>query len=113
MSVFDSFARDSLGPFLTDGVGEPVTITPKGGQPAPAMAIVLRDQLKTRATDKSSRVEYDVQIQVEQGEYPGGQPNVHGDTVELPVRVGDTRTTRKTISAILGQAGSMWLLGLD
>jgi hypothetical protein len=113
MSVFENFAADSLAPFLTDGLGELVTITPKGGQATQVMAIVMRDQLKTRQTDKAARVEYDIQIQVERAEYPGGQPNIHGDAVDLPVRMGDTHTTRRKISALLGQAGGMWILGVD
>lgn len=111
--MFDSFAADSLAPFLTQGVGEPATITPKGGQPKAVSVIVLRGHLQTRATDGGSQPQYELQIQVAMSEYPGTVPTIKGDTVEIAVRKGDTVKSRRTVAAILGSTGAMWTLGLS
>ncbi len=113
MSVFDSFAATSLAPFLSGGLGEPGNVTAKGGQAKPVTIIVHRDQLQPRGADKSQRLEYDLAVQISMAEYPGGKPNVGGDIVEVMVRKGDTTLTRKTVTKIIGQVGSMWFLGLD
>lgn len=113
MSVFDSFAADSLAPFLTGTLGEPGFVVPKGGSPRACSIIVLRDQLQTRATDKNTRLEYTIEVQIAMADYPGGRPNIGGDAVQIAARKGDTTLTTKKVSKIIGQAGAMWRLGLD
>jgi hypothetical protein len=112
MSVFDTLAAQSLAPFLTDGLGEAASITPKGGSATAVTIIVLRDKLQTRATDGGSQPQYELQIQIPMAEYPGGTITPKGDTVDLFVRKGDTVKSRRTIAAILGQVGAMWILGV-
>jgi hypothetical protein len=113
VSVFDSFAATSLAPFLTAGLGEPAVITPHGGDPKPVTIIIHRDKLQTRPTDNSTRLEYDVTIQVAMADYPGGMPNLGGDSVVYPKDKGGTVKAKRVIKALLGQTGGMWILGLS
>lgn len=99
--------------FLRDCQGEPITITPKGGQPTPVTAVVLRSPLSTRPHDNNKRLEYQQEILIRIADYPGGKPNINGDSAAVKVRKEDTTPSTKKISHLISQEGGMYRLGLS
>lgn len=99
--------------FYSGVLEEDVFITPKGGTRTPTKATIFRDQLQTRATDRSQRVDYAVEAQITFDNYPAAKPNLGGDVIECYIRHGDATMTRKTVSSLISQVGNVWHVRLD
>lgn len=112
MSAFTVFSGFG-GSFQGLAQGETVILTVKGGAPTPLTdVIVLREKLQTRQTDQENRLQYILEVHIPIASYPAALPNVQGDRLKVAVRRGDSVLTDLPISAVLGQAGGMWHLGV-
>lgn len=110
LSTFETRFRDFPAERLLAEFGETVTYTPSGGSATSITAIVRREALQSFPEDRSSRVEYGLNVWVSSDDVP--TVVVQGDTVAIEKRRGSGETDTFKVKAILSQTGGMWKLSL-
>lgn len=111
MSRFDSLGSYMGFPPLAYQHAETITYTPKGQAAQEIEAVVIREQLGTRGTDRGARLEYEVSIIVSRSAL--SRPNVNGDTAAVIKRLGDSDPITMRVARIIADDGGQWVLGLN